>query len=62
MGTLYTEDGMRGCAAHFATRRQATEEIAEYMLFYNRRIIHSSLDYRTSAEFVHDLITLVPKS
>jgi transposase InsO family protein len=24
-------------AAHFATRRQAAEEITEYMLFYNRR-------------------------
>lgn len=46
----------------FATRRQATDEITEYMLFYNRRRIHASLDYRTPAEFEHDLISLVPAS
>jgi putative transposase len=49
-------------AAHFATRRQASEEIAEYMLFYNRRRIHASLDYRTPVEFEHDLMTLASAS
>jgi transposase InsO family protein len=48
--------------AHFATRRQATEEIAEYMLFYNRRRIHASLNYRTPAEFERDLASLLPAS
>ena len=48
--------------AHFATRRQAAEEIAEYMLFYNRRRIHASLNYRTPVEFENDLITLVSAS
>lgn len=45
-------------AAHFATRRQAAQAIAEYLLFYNRRRIHASLDYRTPAEFERDLIRL----
>ena len=35
---------------HFATRRQAAEETAEYMMFYNRRTIHASLDYRTPVD------------
>ncbi len=45
-------------AAHFATRRQAAQAIAEYLLFYNRRRIHASLDYRTPAEFERDIIRL----
>ena len=45
-------------AAHFATRSRAAEAIAEYLLFYNRRRIHASLDYRTPAEFERDLIRL----
>ena len=49
-------------ATHFATRRQAMEEIAEYMLFYNRHRIHASLDYRTPTEFELDLMSLVPVS
>ncbi|MEG2624557.1 MAG: integrase core domain-containing protein, partial [Clostridia bacterium] len=32
-------------AAHFATRAQAADQIAEYLLFYNRRKIHASLGY-----------------
>lgn len=43
-------------AAHFAIRRQAEAAIGEYLLFYNRRRIHASLDYRTPAEFERDLI------
>jgi len=49
-------------ATRFATRRQATEEIAEYMLFYNRRRIHASLDYRTPVEFELDLMSMIPAS
>ena len=45
-------------AAHFAARSRAAEAIAEYLLFYNRRRIHASLDYRTPAEFERDLIRL----
>lgn len=41
-------------ATHFATRRQATEEIAEYMLLYNRRRIHASL-LRCAQEFMKAL-------
>lgn len=45
-------------ASHFATRGQAAEAIGEYMLFYNRRRIHASLDYRTPVEFERDLSRL----
>jgi transposase InsO family protein len=49
-------------ATHFATRKQAADEIADYMLFYNRRRIHASLDYRTPVEFEHDLMSLASVS
>ena len=45
-------------AAHFATRRQAAAEIAEYLLFYNRRRIHASLDYLPPVEIEGGLMNL----
>lgn len=45
-------------AAHFTSRKQAADQIAEYLLFYNRRRIHASLDYRTPAAFERDLANL----
>ena len=39
-------DGMR-----FSSRKQAAEAIAEYLLFYNRRRIHATLDYLTPFDF-----------
>lgn len=37
--------------AHFRTRKEAADAIAEYLLFYNRRRIHQSLDYLSPVEF-----------
>ena len=45
-------------AAHFTSRKQAADQIAEYLLFYNRSRIHASLDYRTPAAFERDLANL----
>ncbi len=36
---------------HFATRAQAEKAVARYMLFYNRKRIHASLDYVSPADF-----------
>jgi len=37
--------------SHFSSRKQAADEIALYMLFYNRIRIHASLGYRSPADF-----------
>ena len=49
-------------AAHFTSRSQAMTEIAQYLLFYNRRRIHASIGYRTPLEFERDLSALTPAS
>lgn len=36
---------------HFHSRAQAAQAIGEYMLFYNRKRIHSTLDYLSPVEF-----------
>ena len=36
---------------HFSSRKRAMDAIAQYMLFYNRRRIHASLDYRSPVDF-----------
>jgi transposase InsO family protein len=36
---------------HFATRPQAEQAVARYMLFYNRKRIHASLGYVSPADF-----------
>ncbi|MBR1559194.1 MAG: IS3 family transposase, partial [Clostridia bacterium] len=37
--------------AHFRTREEAKDEIAAYLLFYNRHRIHQSLGYLTPVDF-----------
>ena len=37
--------------AHFRSRKDASDAIAEYLLFYNRRRIHQSLSYLTPVAF-----------
>ena len=44
---------------HFATRAQAEKAVARYMLFYNRKRIHASLDYVSPADF-ESLIANLP--
>jgi len=46
--------------SHFSSRKQATNEIAQYMLFYNRRRIHASLGYRSPADFERSPVAPVP--
>lgn len=36
---------------HFQTRQQATKAIGEYLLYYNRKRLHSSLDYQSPVDF-----------
>lgn len=36
---------------HFETRLQASMAVNEYLLYYNRRRLHSSLDYMPSVEY-----------
>jgi len=41
----------------YATREQARRSVFEYVeVFYNRRRLHSSLDYRSPVEFERDII------
>lgn len=40
--------------AHFRTRREALDTIAEYLLFYNRIRIHQSLGYRSPVDFENE--------
>lgn len=43
---------------HFSTRALAGQAVARYMLFYNRKRIHASLDYVSPADFECSLINL----
>jgi putative transposase len=36
---------------HFTTRDQATRAVSEYLLYYNRKRLHSSLGYQPPAEY-----------
>ena len=41
----------RLCGRRFATRRQAMDEVIDWMTFYNHRRIHSTLGYVSPMQF-----------
>ena len=41
----------RLCGRRFATRRQAMDEVIDWMTFYNHRRIHSTLGYFSPMQF-----------
>ena len=38
---------------HFATRRQAKDEVIDWLQFYNHRRLHSTLGYLSPVSYTH---------
>jgi putative transposase len=43
--------------AHYATKAQARVAVSEWLVWYNRERLHSSIGYRPPEEYEHYLLT-----